>query len=73
MVLKLKGFRCILVVIDNLSKFGWTVPLKNKNVQTIKDCFENFLMTSKSKPNLIESDPGKEFYNSTFQNFSICL
>ena len=29
------GFRYILVVIDNFSKFGWTIPLKNKYSQTI--------------------------------------
>ena len=48
-------------------KFGWTVPLKNKNAQTIKDSFENILITSKRKPNLIESDHSKEFYNNIFQ------
>ena len=31
-----RGYRYILVIIDNFSKFGWTVPLKNKNAQTIK-------------------------------------
>ena len=25
-----RGFRYVLVMIDNFSKFGWTVPLKNK-------------------------------------------
>ena len=34
-----KGYRYVLVVIDNFSNFGWTVPLKNKNAQTIKDSF----------------------------------
>ena len=64
-----KGHRYVLVIIDNFSKFGWTVPLKNKNAQTIKDCFESILMKSKRKPNLIESDRGREFYNSIFQDF----
>ena len=47
----------------------WTVPLKNKNSQTIKDSFENIFLTSKRKPNSIESDRGKEFYNNIFQDF----
>ena len=64
-----RGYRYVLVVIDNFSKFGWTTPLKNKNAQTIKDSFENILISSKRKPNLIETDPGKEFYNNIFQNF----
>ena len=64
-----RGYRYVLVTIDNFSKFGWTIPLKNKNAQTIKDSFENILTNSKRKPNLIESDRGKEFYNNIFQDF----
>ena len=64
-----RGYRYVLVTIDNFSKFGKTVPLKNKNAETIKDSFENILIRSKRQPNLIESDRGKEFYNNTFQEF----
>ena len=64
-----RGYRYVSVIIANFSKFGWTVPLKNKSAQTIKGSFENILISSKRKPNLIESDRGKEFYNNMFQNF----
>ena len=64
-----RGYRYVLVVIDNFSKFGWTSPLKNKNAQTIKDSFENILTSSKRSPNLIETDRGKEFFNNIFQEF----
>ena len=64
-----RGHRYVLVVIDNFSKFGWTIPIKNKNAQTIKDSFESILINSKRSPNLIESDRGKEFYNIIFQDF----
>ena len=64
-----RGYRYVLVVIDNFSKYGWTIPLKNKNAQTIKNSFENILISSKRKPNLIETDRGKEFYNNIFQDF----
>ena len=64
-----RGYRYVLVVIDNFSKYGWTIPLKNKNAQTIKDSFENIIINSKRKPILIESDRGKEFYNNIFQDF----
>ena len=63
-----RGYKRVLVIIDNFSKFGWTIPLKNKSAQPIKDCSENILIISKRKPNLIESDRGKEFYNNTFQD-----
>ena len=77
-ILDLKGcgpennriYRYVLVIMDNFSNFGWTVPLKNKNAQTKNYSFEFFLISSK-KPNLIETDRGKEFYNSIFQNFLI--
>ena len=34
-----KGYRYCLIVIDNFSKYGWAIPIKNKNSQTIKDTF----------------------------------
>ena len=64
-----RGYRYVLVVIDNFSKIVWTVPIKNKNAQTIKDSFENILISSKRNSNLIETDRGKEFYNNIFQYF----
>ena len=63
------GYRYVLVIIDIFSKFGWTVPLKNKIAQTTKDSFENILMSSQRIPNLIETDRGKQFYRNDFQDF----
>ena len=40
-----RNHRYVLIVIDNFSKYGWTVPLKNKNAQTIKDSFENIIIS----------------------------
>ena len=64
-----RGYRYVLVIIDNFSKFGWTVPLNNKNALTIKDSFESIFLSSKKSPNLIESDRDKGFYNNFFQDF----
>ena len=64
-----RGYRYVLVIIDKFSKFGWTIPLKIENAQIIIDSFEIILISSKRQPNLIESDRGKEFYNSIFQDF----
>ena len=41
------GFRYILVVIDNFSKFGWTIPLKNKSSQSIVDEFSKIIKTQR--------------------------
>ena len=64
-----KGFRYIIVIIDNSSKIFWAIPLKNEYSQTITNEFSNILTTSKRNPLKIESDRGTEFYNSIFQNF----
>ena len=61
--------RYVLVFIENFSKFGFTIPIKNKNAQTIKDSFENSLISSKGKPIIIETDRGMEFNNKIYQNF----
>ena len=63
------GFRFVLVIVNIFSKFGWTIALKNKKSQAIKDFCENVLINSKRKPKLIESDCGKEFFNNVFQYF----
>ena len=64
----IKGFRYIFIIIDNFSKYLWAIPLKNKYSQTIRNEFSNNLTTSKRTPLKRESDRGKEWYNSVFQN-----
>ena len=64
-----RGFRYLLVIIDNFSSFGFTITLKKKNVQTIKDFFEYILINSKRFPNLIETDRGKNFITIFFKIF----
>ena len=63
-----KGFRYIFVIIDNFSKYIWVIPLKNKYSKTITDEFSNILSSSKRSPLKLESDRGKEWYNSNFQS-----
>ena len=50
-----RNYRYVLVVIDNFSQFGWAVPLKINNGQTIKDSFENIITSSKRKTNFIRN------------------
>ena len=64
-----KGYRYILVVIDNFSKFAWTIPLKNKYAQSITDAFSEIIKSSNRKPNLLETDDGKEYVNKIFNEF----
>ena len=55
--------------MDNFFKFVFTVPLQNKKSQTIKDSLKNVWISSKRKPNLIETDRNKIFNNIMFQDF----
>ena len=64
-----KGYKYILTVIDNFSKFGWTVPLKNKFAKTVIEAFSNIINNSKRKPKLLETDDGKDFTNKMFIEF----
>ena len=66
---KIRERTYLLVVIDTFIKFGWTIPMRNKNAQTRKDCFETILPPSRTKPNLFETDRGTEFPNNIFRNF----
>ena len=70
-----KGFRFLLCVIDNFSKYAWVAPLKDKKGITIFNAFQKILKESdrseakckKRKPNKIWLDKGSEFYNNSFK------
>ena len=62
-----RGYRYILFVIDKFSKFGWTLPLKNKYAQSITDAFSEIIRSTNRKPNLLETDDGKEYVNKFFK------
>ena len=65
-----KGNRYFFLIIESFSKYLWALPLKNKNSQTITNEISNILTTSKGSPFKNESDRGKEWNNSIFQNFA---
>ena len=41
-----RGYRYVSVIVDNSSKFVWTIPLKNKTAQTITNSLEKILISS---------------------------
>ena len=65
-----KGYRYLLVVIDNFSNFVWTITLKNKYAQSKTDVFSQIAKTSKRKPNLLETDDSRDYFNEIFNEFS---
>ncbi len=63
------GFRYLLTVIDCFSKKADAEPVKDKSGQSVSGCFEKILERSKGrKPQQLETDQGKEFWNKTFKN-----
>jgi len=63
-----KGFNYILTGLDVFSKFAFAVPVKNKTGKDVSAAFEKVLIDTKRIPKNLQSDLGKEFFNSTFQD-----
>lgn len=63
-----KGYKYILTIINCFSKVADAYPLKNKTGKSVTIAMKRYL----SKPNNIvthlQTDMGKEFYNSSFKN-----
>lgn len=59
--------RYLLTVIDTFSKFAWTAPIKNKTGSSVTEAMENILNKGRI-PNNLQTDDGKEFFNTTFQS-----
>ena len=51
-----RGYRYVLVIINIFFKTWFDNSSQKRNAQTIIDSFENILISSKRKPNLIETD-----------------
>ena len=57
------GYKYMLNIVDVLSKYAWSVPLKNKTAETVVDAFQKVVTESKRKPSHVWVDEGGEFYN----------
>ena len=64
-----RGYRYILVVIDNFSKLVSTIPLINKYAQSLTDTFSKIVKNSKRKRNLLETDDGTVDVIKIFNKF----
>ena len=61
-----KGYRFILVVIDQLSRYVWAEPLKTKTGEEVAQAFDRILQRARISPKKLASDHGGEFYNRAF-------
>jgi len=56
----------LLTCIDVFSKRAWAVPVRRKTSQNVAEAFEKIL--GDGNCNMLQSDKGTEFLNSTFQS-----
>lgn len=61
-----KGFKYILTVIDCFTKVAHAVPLKSKTGENVTDAMKGILSKVKGRVKNLQTDDGKEFFNSTF-------
>lgn len=64
-----KGYRYLLTVIDAFSKFAWAVPIKNKTAHNVTAAMRSILL--QKHPKNLQTDNGKEFYNTEFQQLML--
>lgn len=57
-----KGYNYLLTVIDNVSKYAWAIPLKNKTGVELAKNFKELFKKGRIPKNL-HVDQGTEFYN----------
>ena len=60
------GMRYLLTCIDVFSKRAWAVPIRTKSGRDVTEAFEKIADDRQS--NMVQSDKGTEFLNSTFQS-----
>jgi len=60
------GIRYLLTCIDVFSKRAWAVPVRKKSARDVAEAFEKILTDQIC--NMVQSDKGTEFLNSTFQS-----
>lgn len=63
------GYKYLFTVIDVFTKFAWVYPLKSKDCETTKKCFEDILSKCGELPEKLQTDRGSEFICAKFKNF----
>ena len=60
------GMRYLLTCIDVFTKRAWAIPVRTKSGKEVAEAFEKIVVEQKC--NMVHSDKGTEFLNSTFQS-----
>ena len=60
------GMRYLLTCIEVFTKRVWAIPVRRKSARDVTEVFRKIL--TEQTCNMVQSDKGTEFLNSTFQN-----
>lgn len=63
-----RGYKYIMTVINCFTKVADAYPLKNKSANTVAAAMKKYLLKNKNKVKNLQTDMGKEFYNTVFKN-----
>lgn len=63
------GYKYILCVIDVFSKYAYARPMKKKDSQTTRNCFDSIFTEANATPTHIQSDKGTEFVSKEVKNY----
>ena len=63
-----RGYKYILTIINCFSKVADAIPLKDKSATAVTNAMKRFLNNNAGKIKLLQTDNGKEFYNSLFNS-----
>jgi len=66
------GMKYLLMVIDVYSRYGWIVPLKNKDAKSVAQAFKDIFKSGR-KPEKLWVDKGAEFYNAEVKKLGMEL
>lgn len=58
----IKGFKYLLTVIDILSKYAWSAPIKSTNEQDVTKLMKSILVQGQVPKNL-HAHQSRKFYN----------
>ncbi|KAG5871810.1 hypothetical protein JTB14_013585 [Gonioctena quinquepunctata] len=62
------GFKFILVIVDNFSKFSLVIPLRNSTAKLVCTAVEDHLFLMFGPPKFLLSDNGSQFRSKEFKN-----
>ena len=59
----------LFIAIDVFSRYVWVYPIKNKSAETVLHCLKQLIASEGKIPKYIQTDEGKEFFNTSMNKF----